>query len=79
MKKLISRILSGSGVWPAVLVIAIAIICVPTARAVIFDLEVFRYDGRSYDGSGLDFTVSVTETNEDIRFEFCNDLSLIHI
>ena len=73
MKKLVSKILSGSVVWPAVLVIAIAIICVPTARAVIFDLDVFRYDGRSYDGSGLEFTVSVTETSEGVRFEFYND------
>lgn len=82
MKKLISKILSGPGAWPGVLVIAIATICVPTARAVIFDLEVFRYDGksydgRSYDGSGLEFTVSVTETDEGVRFEFYNDSTTV--
>jgi hypothetical protein len=84
MKQLTNNILSDSWPWPPLsIVIAIAVICASTATAVILELEVFRYDSRSFDSgnidsgsfdsSGLEFTVSVTETSEGVRFEFCND------
>jgi hypothetical protein len=74
MKKLNSNILSDSCPWPAVLaVIAISLISAPTAQAVILELEVFRYDSRTYDGGGLEFTVAVTQTEEGVRFDFYND------
>ena len=79
MKKFIGRSRNGSGAWPTFLVIAMAIACTTSAGAVIFDLDIFRYDGRTFDGTGLEFTVSVTQTPDGIRFEFCNDSTIASI
>ena len=53
--------------------IASIVICAPPTSAVILDLELFKFDDRAFDSSGLEITVSITETQEGVRFEFHND------
>ena len=54
-------------------IIACTVIYAPPTSAVILDLELFKFDDRAFDSSDLEITVSITETENGVRFEFHND------
>lgn len=74
MKKINRNILSKPLTHLLVLpMIAALLICTPMTKAVILELEILGFDDRSYDTAGLEIFVSITQTEEGVRFDFYNE------